>query len=156
MIATATKSVYGSNLPDGHRAAVGSEQTLSAKRVKSAEKRLKPGRIHAVLTTLGREIAQEIIPAGAVLPPESDLEIRFGVGRGVIREAIKMLSGKATGGYSVGKRKGQCRASDVESPVAPALLIQYPQYDLFIDARCIGESIGDDPGPFALVTVYPI
>ena len=104
MIATAIKSVYGSNLPDGHRAAVGSEQTLSAKRVKSAEKRLKPGRIHAVLTTLGREIAQEIIPAGAVLPPESDLEIRFGVGRGVIREAIKMLSGK--GLVSVRPRHG--------------------------------------------------
>jgi len=76
----------------------------SAKRVKSAEKRLKPGRIHAVLTTLGREIAQEIIPAGAVLPPENDLEIRFGVGRGVVREAIKMLSGK--GLVSVRPRHG--------------------------------------------------
>lgn len=75
-----------------------------AKRVKPAEKRSKPGRIHAVLTTLGREIAQEIIPAGAVLPSESDLEIRFGVGRGVVREAIKMLSGK--GLVSVRPRHG--------------------------------------------------
>ena len=74
------------------------------KRVKSSEKRSKPGRIHAVLTTLGREFAQEIIPAGTVLPPESDLEIRFGVGRGVVREAIKMLSGK--GLVSVRPRHG--------------------------------------------------
>ena len=77
---------------------------MRAKRAKSTEKRSKPGRIHAVLTTLGREIAQEIIPAGAVLPPENDLEIRFGVGRGVVREAIKMLSGK--GLVSVRPRHG--------------------------------------------------
>ena len=76
----------------------------SAKRVKSTERRLKPGRIHAVLTTLGREIAREIIPAGAVLPPENELEARFGVGRGVVREAIKMLSGK--GLVSVRPRHG--------------------------------------------------
>jgi GntR family galactonate operon transcriptional repressor len=77
---------------------------LRTKRTKSAEKRPKPGRIHAVLTVLGREIAQEIIPAGAALPSEYDLEIRFGVGRGVIREAIKMLSGK--GLVSVRPRHG--------------------------------------------------
>ena len=76
---------------------------MRTKRAKS-EKRLKPGRIHAVLATLGREIAQEIIPAGAVLPPEHDLEIRFGVGRGVVREAIKTLSGK--GLVSVRPRHG--------------------------------------------------
>lgn len=76
----------------------------NAQRVTSTEKRLKPGRIHAVLTTLGREIAQEIIPAGALLPPENELEIRFGVGRGVVREAIKMLSGK--GLVSVRPRHG--------------------------------------------------
>jgi GntR family transcriptional regulator, galactonate operon transcriptional repressor len=76
---------------------------MRTKRAKS-EKRSKPGRIHAVLTTLGREIAQETIPAGAVLPPEHDLEIRFGVGRGVVREAIKTLSGK--GLVSVRPRHG--------------------------------------------------
>lgn len=57
-----------------------------------------------MLTTLGREIAQEVIPAGALLPPEYDLEVRFGVGRGVIREAIKTLSGK--GLVSVRPRHG--------------------------------------------------
>ena len=83
---------------------VGSEKFLSTQRARSVEKRLKPGRIDAVLTTLGREIAQEIVPAGAVLPPEHDLETRFGVSRGVVREAIKMLSGK--GLVSVRPRHG--------------------------------------------------
>jgi GntR family galactonate operon transcriptional repressor len=73
-------------------------------RARSVGKRPKPGRIHAVLTTLGREIAQEVIPAGTVLPPEGDLETRFGVGRGVVREAIKTLSGK--GLVSVRPRHG--------------------------------------------------
>jgi GntR family galactonate operon transcriptional repressor len=77
---------------------------LRTKRAKTTEKRSKPGRIQAVLETLGREIAQETIPAGGVLPPEHDLEIRFGVGRGVVREAIKMLSGK--GLVSVRPRHG--------------------------------------------------
>lgn len=73
-------------------------------RARTAGQRSKPGRIHAVLTTLGREIAREIIPAGTVLPPEYDLEVRFGVGRGVVREAIKTLSGK--GLVSVRPRHG--------------------------------------------------
>lgn len=66
---------------------------MVAERTKSG-KRTKPGRIQTVLQTLGREIAQEIIPTGAALPPEPSLETRFGVGRGVIREAIKILEGK--------------------------------------------------------------
>ena len=77
---------------------------MRTKRTKSVERRSKPGRIHAVLTTLGSEIAQGIIPAGALLPPEHDLEIRLGVGRGVVREAIKTLSGK--GLVSVRPRHG--------------------------------------------------
>jgi len=71
---------------------------------KSAEKRSKPGRIQAVLGALGRDIAREVIPAGAVLPPEHELASLFGVGRGVVREAIKTLSGK--GLVSVGPRHG--------------------------------------------------
>ncbi len=54
----------------------------------------KPGRIQAVLSTLGREIAQAVIPEGAALPPEHDLEMRFDASRGVIREAIKSLAAK--------------------------------------------------------------
>jgi GntR family galactonate operon transcriptional repressor len=77
---------------------------LRSRHAKSAEKRSKPGRIQAVLATLGRDIAREIIPAGAVLPPEHELESRFGVGRGVVREAIKTLSGK--GLVSVRPRHG--------------------------------------------------
>jgi GntR family galactonate operon transcriptional repressor len=71
---------------------------------KHSTRRTKPGRIAAVLTTLGREIAREIIPAGSTLPPEPDLEARFGVGRGVIREAIKTLVAK--GMLSVRPRYG--------------------------------------------------
>lgn len=84
--------------------AVGSETTVRTKRAKAVEKRSKPGRIQAVLATLGREIAQGIVPPGTVLPPESDLEIRLGVSRGVVREAIKTLSGK--GLVSVRPRHG--------------------------------------------------
>ncbi len=61
---------------------------------KRSVRRSKPGRIHAVLTALGSEIAQDIIPVGAALPPEPELETRFGVGRGVVREAIKTLAAK--------------------------------------------------------------
>ncbi|MBA2397119.1 MAG: FadR family transcriptional regulator [Bradyrhizobium sp.] len=69
-----------------------------------ADKRVKPGRIRIVLTTLGREIAQDRIAVGTALPPEPDLEIRFGVGRGVIREAVKTLAAK--GLVSVRPRHG--------------------------------------------------
>lgn len=65
---------------------------------------LKPGRIRAVLTTLGREIAQDLIPVGSALPPEPELEARFAVGRGVVREAIKTLAAK--GMVSVRPRHG--------------------------------------------------
>jgi GntR family galactonate operon transcriptional repressor len=77
---------------------------LPKTRAKSVDKRSKPGRIQAVLTTLGREIAQDRIAVGDALPPEHDLEIRFGVGRGVVREAIKTLAAK--GLVSVRPRHG--------------------------------------------------
>ena len=71
---------------------------------KAADKRVRPGRIRSVLATLGREIAQDGIAAGTALPPEPDLEARFGVGRGVVREAIKSLAAK--GLVSVRPRHG--------------------------------------------------
>ena len=71
---------------------------------RTADRRIKPGRIRSVLATLGREIAQDLIPVGTTLPPEPDLEARFGVGRGVVREAIKTLAGK--GMVSVRPRHG--------------------------------------------------
>src|SRR5690349_4907293 len=104
MIALAAESVYGLS-PAGPRAGEsGGTAFLATRHAKSAEKRSKPGRIHAVLGALGRDIAREIIPAGTVLPPEHELESRFGVGRGVVREAIKTLSGK--GLVSVRPRHG--------------------------------------------------
>jgi GntR family galactonate operon transcriptional repressor len=60
--------------------------------------------MHDVLTTLGCEIAQGVIAVGAALPPEPDLERRFDAGRGVIREAVKMLAAK--GMVSVRPRYG--------------------------------------------------
>jgi GntR family galactonate operon transcriptional repressor len=77
---------------------------LAKARPKTAGKGIKPGRIRTVLTTLGREIAQDLIPVGTALPPEPDLEARFGVGRGVVREAIKTLAAK--GLVSVRPRHG--------------------------------------------------
>jgi GntR family galactonate operon transcriptional repressor len=67
-------------------------------------KSVKPGRIHAVLEVLGSEIARSVIPIGATLPPEPELEARFCVGRSVVREAIKTLAAK--GLVSVGPRHG--------------------------------------------------
>ncbi|EGP08428.1 FadR/GntR family transcriptional regulator [Afipia clevelandensis] len=73
-------------------------------RPKPASKLVKPGRIQSVLRTLGSEIAHDLIPVGSALPPEHDLENRFGVGRGVVREAIKTLAAK--GLVSVRPRHG--------------------------------------------------
>ena len=67
---------------------------MAKSRPKTITKVIKPGRIHAVLATLGSEIARDVIPVGATLPPEPELEARFGVGRGVVREAIKTLAAK--------------------------------------------------------------
>src|SRR6478736_6713199 len=73
-------------------------------RLNAVDKLIKPGRIGTVLATLGREIAQDVIPVGAALPPEPDLEARFGVGRGVVREVVKTLAAK--GLVSVRPRHG--------------------------------------------------
>lgn len=43
---------------------------------------------------LGRAILGGDFPPGAVLPREGDLSIRGGVGRGAVREAVKMLQAK--------------------------------------------------------------
>lgn len=77
---------------------------MAKPRATANDRRTKPGRIHDVLTTLGREIAQDAIAVGAALPPEHDLELRFNVGRGVVREAIKTLAAK--GMVSVRPRYG--------------------------------------------------
>lgn len=64
----------------------------------------KPGKLSRVVTMLGCEIASGAIPTGAALPAEPDLERRCGASRGVVREAIKILTGK--GLVSVGPRIG--------------------------------------------------
>ncbi len=77
---------------------------MAKTRQNALDKPIKPGRIGTVLATLGREIAQDIIPVGTALPPEPDLEARFGVGRGVVREVVKTLAAK--GLVSVRPRHG--------------------------------------------------
>ncbi|MBM6581268.1 FadR family transcriptional regulator [Microvirga sp. BT689] len=54
----------------------------------------KPGKIGAVVSGLGSEIIRGAFLPGQALPPEHELEARFGASRGVIREAIKMLAAK--------------------------------------------------------------
>lgn len=54
----------------------------------------KPGKIVRVVSTLGGVIARGELAAGAALPPEHDLEIRYGASRGVVREAVKILASK--------------------------------------------------------------
>ena len=77
---------------------------MARPRLNAVDKPTKPGRIGTVLMTLGREIAQDLIPVGTALPPEPDLEARFGVGRGVVREVVKTLAAK--GLVSVRPRHG--------------------------------------------------
>src|SRR3712207_8164523 len=64
----------------------------------------KPGKIDRVVSTLGRAIANGYYDVGSVLPREQDLEVRLNAGRGVVREAIKILATK--GLVTVGPRHG--------------------------------------------------
>ena len=54
----------------------------------------KPGKIGKVVANLGGGIARGEFPPGAPLPPEHDLEARYGASRGVVREAVKILATK--------------------------------------------------------------
>jgi len=64
----------------------------------------KPGKIDRVVSTLGRAIANGDYDVGSVLPREQDLEVRLNAGRGVVREAVKILATK--GLVTVGPRHG--------------------------------------------------
>jgi GntR family galactonate operon transcriptional repressor len=64
----------------------------------------KPGKIGAMVATLGSSIVRGEIAPGAVLPPEHELEARFGASRSVVREAVKTLAAK--GLVSVRPRHG--------------------------------------------------
>ncbi len=74
-------------------------------------KRAKPGRIHAVLSTLGSEIARDIIPVGAALPPEPELETRFGVGRGVVVRRSRRWPRKDTSASARATARAYCPAT---------------------------------------------
>lgn len=54
----------------------------------------KPGKIGAMVAALGAAIVRGEIASGTVLPPEPELAERYGVGRSVVREAVKILTAK--------------------------------------------------------------
>jgi GntR family galactonate operon transcriptional repressor len=64
----------------------------------------KPGKIARVVATLGKAIAGGDYDVGSVLPREQDLEAQLDAGRGVVREAVKILATK--GLVTVGPRHG--------------------------------------------------
>jgi len=64
----------------------------------------KPGKIGMMVSALGAAIVRGEIAPGSVLPPEHELEARYGVGRSVVREAMKTLAAK--GLVSVRPRHG--------------------------------------------------
>ena len=55
---------------------------------------LPTGAVKTAVNKLGRKIAQGDYPIGATIPMEAELVEIFGVSRTVVREAIKVLSGK--------------------------------------------------------------
>jgi GntR family galactonate operon transcriptional repressor len=68
------------------------------------QKRSKPGKIGAMVQALGAAIVRGEISSGTVLPPELELAERYGAGRSVVREAVKILTAK--GLLSVRPRHG--------------------------------------------------
>jgi GntR family galactonate operon transcriptional repressor len=64
----------------------------------------KPGKIGRVVETLGKAIARGEYAEGDALPSEQELETHLDAGRGVIREAAKILAAK--GLVNVGPRHG--------------------------------------------------
>jgi GntR family galactonate operon transcriptional repressor len=64
----------------------------------------KPGKIGSMVSSLGGAVVRGEIPPGVALPSEPELELRFGVSRSVVREAVKTLAAK--GLISVRPRHG--------------------------------------------------
>jgi len=68
------------------------------------QRNAKPGKIGAMVSGLGAAIVRGEIAPGMTLPPEHELETRYGAGRSVVREAMKTLAAK--GLVSVRPRHG--------------------------------------------------
>ena len=65
---------------------------------------VKPGKIGAMVSSLGAAIVRGDVPPGTILPPEHALETQYGAARSVVREAMKTLAAK--GLVSVRPRHG--------------------------------------------------
>jgi len=55
---------------------------------------LPKGAARKAVDTLGQWIANDVFPAGAVIPTEPELAASLGVSRATVRDAVKVLSGK--------------------------------------------------------------
>ena len=91
----------------------------------SLESRTDPraGRVEAVAETLGRRIAAGRHPPDTALPTEPELAAALGVGRNVVREAVKMLAGK--GLLRTGRRAGTIVRPQEEWNVLDASLLTW-------------------------------
>ena len=86
------------------RMATGTSDPVVKPRPKTIARGVKPGRIRAVLATLCSEIARNVIPVGATLPPEPELEARFGVGARRCSRSDQDIGGKRSGERRSGPR----------------------------------------------------
>jgi DNA-binding FadR family transcriptional regulator len=75
---------------------MGSSKTAAAKSVLAPGLDGRPARslVAQALNTLGRAIARGDHQPGANLPTEPELALSLGVGRNVVREAVKILTSK--------------------------------------------------------------
>jgi len=55
---------------------------------------LSQGAVREIVSRIGSEIASGRLAQGSILPKESDLAARYGVGRSTLREAVKVLAAK--------------------------------------------------------------
>lgn len=94
----------------------------------------------AVFESIRRDILNGAIPAGSILPSESALSNRFGVHRGIIREAVKQLKQIA---LIQTQRNGKCLVHDFQQKagleiLGPMLIDSRGQINVEV-ARSISE-----------------
>src|SRR5215213_5182633 len=86
-------------------------------------------RTERLAVSLARSIEREIIalgwPVGTVLGSEPELVARFGVSRGVLREAIRLLEKHPVARIQLGRRAGLLVTAATSSSVTTALAIYF-------------------------------
>jgi GntR family galactonate operon transcriptional repressor len=128
----------------------------------------KPGKIDHVVATLGRAIARGNHSVGSVLPSEVELEQKLDAGRGVIREAVKILAAK--GLVTVGPRHGtrvcpmrswnfldrDVLAWAASGPMAPELLVALEEARRIVEpaAAALAAERATEPERAAIRAAY--